>query len=219
MAAFAGEPALNRMTLTLAQRLKAETRELHARAERSGVMADLLAGHISRASYVALLVNLHALYGALEAALDGHADDERLRALWHPALRRASALRADLAAFGASCFDGAADAAEYVQRLATAAAAPHRLVAHVYVRCLGDLHGGQMLRALVRERFGLAGGAGTEFYDFGAQDVVSALRQRFRQALSALSLSEAQAADVVAEARWAFEAHCRLFERLQARLA
>ncbi len=202
------------MALTLARRLKAETRELHVQAERSGVMADLLAGRITRSAYTALLVNLHALYQSLEAALDRHAGDEPLRSLWQPALRREAALRGDLESFSAAPASEPSTAAEYLQRLASAA--PHRLVAHAYVRYLGDLHGGQMLRALVQQRFGLTGAAGTAFYDFGSDDAVLTLRRQLREALSALSLSDAQADEVVAEARWAFAAHCRLFEAIAA---
>jgi heme oxygenase len=207
----------------LPQRLKAATRSWHARAERSGVMGELLARRLGRPAYVALLHNLHAIYRALEAAI------ERLRpslagmgASVPAALQRASALAADLRCLDAA---GQADpplvpaAADYAQRLqALDADDAHRLLAHVYVRYLGDLHGGQLLRALVRSTFDLAPGAadGTRFYDFGDDATVAGLRGELRRLLGAARLSAAQADAVVTEAVWAFEAHCRLFEQLQA---
>lgn len=86
---------MNTLTETgLAVRLKTETRHLHTLAERSGVMADLLQGHLSRDGYCALLRNLRAIYGALEAGLDSHSTDARL---WRPQLRPGPALAQDLA--------------------------------------------------------------------------------------------------------------------------
>ena len=45
-------------TASLLERLKAETRALHAQAERTGVMAELIRRRLPRAGYVALLANL-----------------------------------------------------------------------------------------------------------------------------------------------------------------
>ena len=56
----------------------------------------------------------------------------------------------------------------YVERLhELSAAKPGLLVAHAYVRYLGDLNGGQALRRVVARSLGLADGTGTQFYDFG----------------------------------------------------
>lgn len=196
----------------LPQRLKAATRELHARAERSGVMAELLAGTVSRGAYIALLANLQALYGALETAF-GHATGERPNLA---ALSRSAALAADLHRFGASAPAPAPATLDYAARLhALRDAGAHRLWAHAYVRYLGDLHGGQILSRMVRQRF--APVDATRFYDFGDDAQVRLLREGLRTQLAALRLDAAQTGEVVAEAVWAFEAHCRIFEQIQAR--
>jgi heme oxygenase (biliverdin-producing, ferredoxin) len=194
----------------LPQRLKAATRELHARAERSGVMARLLAGTISRSAYVALLGNLHAIYAALEPVTDTAATGTSLFA----SLERSAALEADLCAFGAANPALVPATLEYVERLhALRATGAHRVWAHVYVRYLGDLHGGQVLSQRVRRLFAVP--QGTNFYEFGDLDHVHGLRTRLRVRLAALQLDAGQADDVVAEATWAFEAHCRIFEQIQ----
>lgn len=206
----------------LAERLRLETRDLHAEAERSGVMADLLRGRLARASYCALLRNLHAIYAALEAALGAHRSDAMLGAVQSPALCREAALAADLDALHGPAWRDeiavAPAAAAYVERLQALAAAPApQLVAHAYVRYLGDLHGGQVLKRRVAGQLGLPGdgGDGVRFYEFGDETQVQTLIARFRAALGAMQPGSAAVDFIVAEARWAFEQHKRLFEQLQ----
>ena len=208
-------------TTALAERLRGETRELHSEAERSGVMAALLQGRLSLASYCALLRNLHAIYSALEAAQRARRDDPMIAALHSPALLREAALTGDLerlhgAAWRQELLVRPATA-EYVERLrGIAAAGSVALVAHVYVRYLGDLHGGQILKRRIVKQFGPWSEGGTRFYDFGSEPATMALRQAFRAGLSGLRPSASDADVIVAEARWAFEQHKVLFDELQA---
>ncbi len=205
---------MDRHAGTLPMRLKLATRELHTRAERSGVMAELLARRISREAYGALLVNLQAIYVALESMLS----TSTLQASGLMPLARTAALTSDVQAFAMNDpmpVEGATLA--YVERLhALHGANAHRLWSHVYVRYLGDLHGGQVMSRLVRGLFGV-GADGTRFYDFGNDEQVLALRASLRSQLASTALSEVQADEVVAEAVWAFEAHCRLFEQIHVR--
>jgi heme oxygenase len=194
--------------------LKDSTRDLHAQAERSGVMGALLAGRLPRDGYVRLLRHLHALYAALEARLDALPADPLLKPLALPGLRRAGALTEDVRALGAADDSTplAPTLAAYRARLAQAT--PAQLAAQVYVRYLGDLNGGRVLARLVRQWYGPT--VPVAFYDFGAPGDATALRDRLRAALAALPLAAGDAEAMAAEARWAFAAHCRLFEELAA---
>ena len=201
----------------LAARLKEETRQLHTLAERSGVMADLLQGRLGLEGYCELLRNLQAIYAALEAGLDRHPPDPRL---WRPELRRLAALEQDLAQLQPANWRADAPlkpaATVYVARLhALALNDPVRLLAHAYLRYLGDLHGGQMLARMIRQQYALAGPEGTAFYAFGEPAQVEALKRDFRAGLDALALPPLQADAFVAEACEAFRLHQQLFDELQ----
>ena len=210
----------------LPERLRLETRALHAATERTGAMAALLAGRLPRGGYVAMLCSLQAIYAALEATLQVHAGSAAVSTLHAGPLHRAGPLAEDLAALHGPAWADEVPLAEaamgYVARLqalqtAAASAAAPMLVAHAYVRYLGDLHGGQVLQRLVGRHYGLsddAGAPGTRFYDFGATPQVLALRQQLRAALGSLPFGEAEQDVVVAEACWAFEQHQRLFTEL-----
>ena len=206
---------------SLPERLRLGTRDLHAQTERTGAMADLLAGRLALPGYCAMLRNLHAIYAALETGLLHQPPRAAVLQLNAGPLHRTAALAADLTALHGAPWrtelplHPAAQA--YAQRLqALSLAQSPALVAHVYVRYLGDLHGGQILKRLVARSLGLQGASGTRFYDFGDDAQVLALRQGLRLALGALVLDTADCETVVAEARWAFLQHQQIFTELAA---
>lgn len=205
----------------LPDRLRFGTRDLHTAAERTGLMAALLAGRIERATYCALLRSLFEIYEAMEAAPGPAQGTGPLAVFDMAALRRTEALAADLDVLhGQDWREGlppraaALFHAARVRQLAEAGSCA--LVAHAYVRYLGDLHGGQLLKRRVTQALALNGEAGVAFYEFGPVERVAALRQGMRVALGHLRLSEADVALIVDEARWAFAQHLRLFVELQA---
>jgi heme oxygenase len=202
----------------LGERLKIETRALHVRAERSLFMAALLRGRLQRSAYIGLLHNLRAIYGALEPALQRHAAHPALARLDLKALARGQPLLDDLAALHDPSVSAAAPSLEaatarYVERLNNIAATqPELLLAHAYVRYLGDLNGGHVLRRIVAASLQLAPGAGTAFYDFGDPATVAAQAGAFHIGLDAARIDDNHA--LVEEAKLGFNLHCQLFDEL-----
>lgn len=204
--------------MKLSERLREGTRDMHASAERSGAMRRLLRGELSRPHYALLLRQLAVIYARLEPALAHHAVQPRLAAIHDPRLARSAALAADLAWLAADmpadAGDALPEARAYGERIATLAdEAPELLVAHAYVRYLGDLSGGQVLQRLVAAQYGFDAGCGTAFYRFEAPGA-AALAAAFRTGLDAVPADETLAARIVQEARDAFARHERLFEAL-----
>ena len=207
------------MKPSLSELLRSETRDLHTQAERSTFMGVLLRGKMERAAYCAMLRNLHAIYEALEPALDRHAGDVRLSPLIFDALRRRVPLQADLEALhGADWRDAyplLPATVDYVTRLRTLDRAhPELLAGHSYVRYLGDLSGGQILRRIVRDSMALPAGQGTAFYEFGTPEETAQLKLAYRKGLEQLQPDALTTQAIVAEARLAFELHKQLFDEL-----
>lgn len=207
------------MTASLAERLRNETRGLHTEVERSTLMHALLRGELSLLLYCMLLRNLHAIYLALEAALVHHAQQPLLAPIFASALFRTDALEQDLNTLYGPFWDQAIALQPasrlYVDRLREL----HQtrsvlLVAHSYVRYLGDLSGGQILKRIVAKSFQLPDRAGTAFYDFGASDRARALTHGFRAGLDSIDAHEDQIAAIVTEAQQAFVLHRDLFAQL-----
>ena len=230
------------MNIGLAQRLRDGTAALHTTTERAGIMPALLRGRLPLAGFVQLQRSLLAIYQALEAGLQAQAAHPWLAPLALGPLARSAALQVDVSQLDAlQRATGAMDLApaigtvgqrggddhrppplppsalHYADHLeALARQQPGLLAAHAYVRYLGDLAGGQALRRVAQQAYGLVAGAGTRFYDFGTPEAVRATSQRLRAALDALPVDDVGADALVAEAQWAFAQHALLFDELAA---
>lgn len=205
------------MQFSLPERLKIATRELHTEAERAGVMRRLVSGRLPRPQYVALMHNLAAIYEALEPALERHADHPLLAPVHDPALARRAALAADLAVLDPQGAPRplAPSTVSYVARLHRLARdAPGLLLAHAYVRYLGDLAGGQVLQRVVAHSYQLTPPAGLRFYQFGDAAAVAERSAMFRRGLAAVPVSDDEIDALVDEACAAFMLHAALFREL-----
>lgn len=204
----------------LADLLRERTRTLHAQAERSGILAELLRGRGGRGAYALLLRNLLAAYGALEAGLARHRDNARIARLFVPELLRAPALEADLGVLAGPRWAAALPllpaGERYAARIETAADGDGiRLAAHAYVRYLGDLNGGQVVRGVLARALGLAD-AGLSFYSFPGIADLGAFRTAYREALDRAGDGDAARALILDEALEAFRLNIALSEAVMA---
>jgi len=210
---------------SLSARLRDETADVHDAAERSRFMTALLNddGPLAVDAYVRLLSQYLPIYRALEAAAATHRADPVVAELAHPGLDRAGAIAADLAALGSSADESAAfvtDATRaYVARIETASDRPSGFVAHHYVRYLGDLSGGQIIRRILRRRLGHEDDRALSFYVFDQIDNGVQFKKAYRERLDTAPWSDAEADHLVIEARAAFELNLAVFESLEPFLA
>lgn len=185
------------------------------------MMPQMLRGRIDRVTYCHLLRNFHAIYQALEAALERHRGLAPVAAVWFGGLARTAALERDLLDLHgdrwAQELAPAAAGARYAARLAELDGRdPLLLVAHAYVRYLGDLSGGQILRKIVAGALNPAApdsSTGAQFYLFPAPGAIELARQ-FRAGLCSIEIDVDDASRIVAEAQAAFRLHGELFEQL-----
>ena len=191
--------------------LKARTREHHRRAEHAGIVARILRQTVSRDEYRRYLHELAIIYAAMEERLSALRDHPRLAPLAAPGLARSPSLKRDLARLGARCQGNqpmTLAGSRYRDRLLNADLP--MLVAHAYVRYLGDLNGGQGLQRLLTEALDL-GPEGLSFYRFDAITDLESFVLQLRHAID-----RGVAADdhgrVVEEAALAFEFNILLAE-------
>ncbi len=185
--------------------IKAATWGLHTKAERTGIIADIVAGRASRLGVALLLRNLLPVYEALDGSLLGH-----------PVLVRCAVIEADLRLLSPYAeLPLLAEGAAYAEQVRCAAAGDgEALIAHAYVRYLGDLNGGQILkRQLVRCLGELA--HDLRFHDYPGLEDRRAFAQAYRDELDT-AVRGARFDDLVREAVTVFEMNIALSEAVRA---
>ncbi|KAJ3782985.1 hypothetical protein GGU10DRAFT_362307 [Lentinula aff. detonsa] len=173
------------LTQPLSEILRLSTKEAHDSIAFSPAAAKLSNGELLKEEYVRFLMMLWHVYAALEEGLERHATHPVLEPTYNPTLlKRAPSLSSDIAQLlqvpestweshplHQSLINSPPQAmSAYVERIHAISNSgdPTPLVAHAYVRYLGDLSGGQTIRHSLAKAYNLdeAASEGLSFYAF-----------------------------------------------------
>lgn len=202
----------------LSEHLRAATADAHDRAEHAPFVQDLLAGRLPVDGLVRLGAQYHAVYGVLEDVVASNGDPQ-IAPFLAPELARLPALTADLehlAGFGwRDRFPVLDSTRAYCARLRAASTGwPGGLLAHHYVRYMGDLSGGQVVGRVLQRIYGFEDGGGTEFFRFPQIPSPKQFKDRYRELLDALPWDASRRQRLVDEANVAFELNTDVFYEL-----
>ncbi|MCP9793176.1 heme oxygenase (biliverdin-producing) [Vulcanococcus limneticus Candia 3F8] len=213
------------MTIALASQLREGTKKAHTMAENTGFVSCFLKGVVDKASYRTLVADLYFVYDAMEQEIG------KLRAAGHPVvgpvgfpeLNRRESLEQDLAYYFGEGWRNSVKATpaaqEYVARIhQIAQESPELLVGHHYTRYIGDLSGGQILKAIAQKAMNLGEHDGLRFYAFDAIPDEKGFKANYRTTLDALPIDQATADRIVAEANHAFHLNMTMFQELEGNL-
>ena len=169
--------------------LRALTQRMHETAETQPFAQELLNGTVSKKRYATYLFNQHPQYNLLEmlAMIHGLVD-----------VRIAPCIHQDYGELWAEFQPNQPPllpvVKEYMDHLMTIKDDPHKLMAHVYVRHLGDLSGGQMIARKVP-------GSATMYKHDNAKELKELIRSRCDDTMAE-------------EANLCFDFAARLFEQM-----
>ncbi len=224
----ASENTTRTTPMKLSELMKQASMAQHQEAENSSLMVKMFRGQMSMAEYHAYLLSLEQVYAAMEKAAEVHTHAEWLKPFELKPLFRLDAIKRDVRALeshmgGERLLTSAQQAAEAskaytsrLERLTKEASLAHRLVAHFYVRYLGDLSGGQMLAGQL-----MKAGFTKEmlhFYDFSPL-LPGPAKKQFRDALDLLGEQHPHwVTQWVEETQIAFGLNGDLFARLETAL-
>ncbi|KAI9129328.1 heme oxygenase (biliverdin-producing) [Acaryochloris sp. CCMEE 5410] len=212
------------MASNLASRLRDGTQQSHTTAENTAFMKCVLKGIVVREPFGKLLANLYYVYSTLEEVLQRHQNHAVVGAIYFPELNRTTNLEQDLAFYYGEQWRDLIQPSKaglaYVKKIRDVAAhSPELLVAHAYVRYLGDLSGGQSLKKIIRTALELPPGKGTGLYEFERLPTLEARRMfkaKYRDTLNSLPLNQATIQRIVLEANVAFEFNREVMLELEA---
>ncbi|KAF8644658.1 hypothetical protein AX16_008318 [Volvariella volvacea WC 439] len=227
-------------SLPLATLLRDATHEAHDTVAKSPGATALLSGKLVRDEYIRYLMMLWYIYDTLERALDQHAAHPTLEPTSNSSLlARAAPLAADISYLlqvpesswkehpihQELVNDTPQALKDYVGRLEDLSRYqdPTPLLAHSYVRYLGDLSGGQTIRHILAKAYDLdeSSGLGLAFYAFreltsqklANQGEMKRIKEWFRDGMNKAGDGKPEVkAAVLAETTRAFELNTELFK-------
>jgi heme oxygenase len=195
----------------LAAALRERTQAVHNETESTPFILALMDGQLPIEGYTALVAQNYAIYQALEHAADLWRDDAVAGPFVLEELVRVPHLEHDLAALLGPDWRSLADAARtpatqrYVEHITSVCTDwPAGFIAHHYVRYLGDLSGGQIIRQRIARIYGEVGQSASTFYHFDRIEKIKLFRDAYRELLDQAPLGVTQQRRVVAEAVRAF---------------
>ena len=200
--------------MTLALELKEGTKVSHSAAENTKFVSSFLKGVVSRDNYKQLTANFYYVYRAMEEEIE-KLDDFPLH---DKLLNRTNKLEQDLRYYYGVMWRDKIEPSQatknYVKRIQVIAQqTPYLLVAHHYTRYMGDLSGGQILSNITQKSLNLTT-EGLKFYEFDIPNMKE-YKDKYRQSLNDLNMSEVQTSMLIDEANYAFKLNMLLFDELQ----
>ena len=200
--------------MTLALELKEGTKVSHSAAENTKFVSSFLKGVVSRDNYKQLTANFYFVYRAMEEEIE-KLDDFPLH---DKLLNRTNKLEQDLRYYYGVMWRDKIEPSQatknYVKRIQVIAQqTPYLLVAHHYTRYMGDLSGGQILASITKKALNLTT-EGLKFYEFDIPNMKE-YKDKYRQSLNDLNMSEVQTSMLIDEANYAFKLNMLLFDELQ----
>ena len=170
--------------------IREATKEQHRQAEQQEFVKTLMSGEINRRVYATFLYNQFYCYAALERW-------SNYQGLFYalPGIERGEKLKSDYQDLWVRITpqpEITDSTKRYIEHIDSIRREPAKLFAHVYVRYLGDLYGGQMIKTRTP-------GPNT-YLDFdNAKDLIRVIRETIN------SYMQTDADDVIAEAKICFE--------------
>lgn len=202
-----------------AEHVKEASWEVHDHAEKSAFIGRLLSGGATLAEYANLVAQHYYIYSVLEEAAEVMRSNDVAGPFAAPQLNRLHAVESDLATLlGGDWHDqivAIPETTEYVNRLREVCFDwPGGFVAHHYVRYLGDLSGGQIIRRILARTYGFEGDAGIRFYVFDQIDNGVQFKKDYRTLLDTAPWDDDEHERITGEVIRAFEMNGRILDAL-----
>jgi heme oxygenase len=206
--------------MSLALKLREGTSQNHNEAEQAGFIRCFMKGVLEKETYTRQIVAFYYLYSAMEEGLEKNKDDKILSKIYFPELKRKEAIESDLEYFLGKKWKEKIHISkatqDYIDRIYKISfEKPYLLVAHSYVRYLGDLSGGQILKKIASKALGIEAHAGLDFYEFPLIISPNEFKKSYREALDSLPTNESQQDEILNESRLVFTMNKNIFLELE----
>ena len=212
-------PAADATSSRFSEALRSMTWDDHEKAQYTEYMQKVLGGQISREGYADMVAQHYFAYLVIEDAAEKMRGDEIGNKFVFDSLARIKPLEEDLEfLLGADWKDKISpnkSTEEYLARLKEVIYTDSgAFVAHAYTRYLGDLSGGQVIKAAVERSFKFENGDGVKFYIFDQIPDYKAFKIAYRDLLDGAAWTEEERSKVIDEAILAYKLNTKVLAEL-----
>lgn len=210
---------------SLRDQLKTGTKEIHTVADKL-FTENFVKDVMDRAMYRHFLSQLYFLYDAMEENMRHHEKHPIVGPVHFPdELERKAAIEEDLAYYygptwrtDIACLPSMRRYVERVRKVGREQ--PEMLIAHAYVRYLGDVSGGQILKRIIGRLFSLpTDGSGIAFFEFGRMESIPKFKEFYNARMNSLELDDETVSALVEEAKLSFQFSVNVFSEVVAAAA
>lgn len=199
--------------------IRTRTQAVHDEVNGSSYVTALLEGRLDRAEYAALVSQHFVLYSAIEEITDRLAADPVAAPFVDRDIYRVRSLEADLGVLlGPDWLERLhilPATHRLVARLREIADWPGGVIAHHYVRYLGDMSGGRIVGANLAKTYGIARGSdGISFYHFATVPKPPLYKRAYYDLLEQAPWSAVERERVVDEVLVAFQLNGAILDEL-----
>ncbi len=200
-------------------RLRKSVWNLHSMADSSSLTQDIKEAKTTVEDMKKITASLFYIYKALEEEIEKNKNERGVKDIYFKELFRVPNLIKDLEFYFGKNYEDiiypTVATQLYVSRIKLASSfKPYLLIAHSYVRYMGDLSGGQMIKEMIKESLGLSSNEGVMFYEFEDIENPTEFKKLYRERLDNLDLSEEELQDIMKEANIAFLHNINLFREI-----
>lgn len=193
--------------------------DIHSMADSSTVAQDMQEAKTTFEDMKKITAGLYYIYNTLEDAIEQNKDNPYVSKIYYPELFRREHIVEDLKFyFGENYLEQIYPTVAillYISRISYVAKhEPMLLIAHAYVRYMGDLSGGQMIKDMIRNALNLQNSEGTRFYEFDKIKDVIEFKRNYRASLDTLDLTDEQIKAIIGEANIAFLYNVNFFREV-----
>lgn len=187
---------------TFHERIKSQSDQAHQSAEQAQFIIDLMDGSLNQGAYLDYLAALKPVYERMEELLRERGRTGVLAHFDHRALDRSEKISADITWLEGALSQSTSETrlpaiTPYMQAL-RGDLSDAQLLAHHYIRYLGDLSGGQAISRLVSRHYQIPAEA-LNFYNFETLGDIVFYKNRYRDLLNLINFSSAEEEEFIDE--------------------
>lgn len=205
------------MELPLSKRLYEETKSIHSQIESMPFILAFRNEALTKEAYIQHLMDLEVIYKALEEGMRQNLDNPCIKSLFDERLCREKKIQEDIQSFCIKNTQPSKAAQEYAKHLNHLSVhSPSLLLSHAYIRYLGDLSGGRMMKKWVENMFPEAGASFYDFDELLGDNAIGAkfveYKNEWKKHLDNCHFSEDEKKTLVREAQAGFEFMGKIFK-------